>query len=110
MRDLLGDSYAPRFEPALTVLAGQLHRWTKVQEYLHRHGIESASSTLLRDLGTLENSMRLGMARLGLDVQSALDMRIRVERHRGDDLDLDRLTASERRTLERLVSKAKSDA
>jgi hypothetical protein len=107
LRDLMGDSYSPRFEPALTALAGQLWRWQRAQEYLHRHDVSAASATLLRDLGTLENSLRLGMARLGLDLDSAVALRVRIERHRGQGPDVDKLTGPERRQLERLVEKAR---
>jgi len=99
LRDLMGDSYSPRFEPAIIKLAGQLWRWQGVSAHLHRYGLGPASSALLRSRHTLERSISRDCARLGLDLESALSMRIRVDRYRGDDLDLDRLTAWERREL-----------
>jgi len=108
LRGLLADSYSPRFEPAIVKLAGQLWRWQAAYAFLHSNGFEPASTALLKSLDTLERTISRDCARLGLDLESALSMRIRVERHRGDELDLDNLSAAERRQLERLVEKARA--
>lgn len=105
---------ADELEPLIQGLAGKLWRRKRAYADLIDNGIVRGSNRLpapiLRDLETLENSIRRDLQALGLTVESAAAIGVNLARSRAAELDFDRLTAGEREQLSRLVAKARNDA
>jgi hypothetical protein len=76
--------------------------------YIDDHGIEKVakSSSLLRDLATLERSLLTNLKALALTPQAAADLGLTWARTEALRFDPDRLTEDEQAQLDRLIEKA----
>jgi hypothetical protein len=95
-------------EPLLALTASMLWRQRVAVKYIDDHGIDQVakSSSLLRDLATLERSLLANLKALALTPQAAADLGLTWARTSALRFDPDRLTNDEQATLDRLIAKA----
>jgi hypothetical protein len=103
-------------EPLLSVVAAQLWRQRKAYADLARNGVvrrNGRPAAILKDLSTLENALMRGLAALALEPQAAANLGLTMKRTEAldrADFDPGRLTIKEREQLEKLLTKAETDA
>jgi hypothetical protein len=94
-------------EPLVQLTAAQFWRQRVAVKYIDEHGIDQVakSSSLLRDLSTLERSLLANLKALALTPQAAADLGLTWARTSALRFDPDRLTKDERAELDRLIAK-----
>jgi hypothetical protein len=99
-------------EPLVQLTAAQFWRQRVAVRYIDAHGIEQVakSSTLLRDLATLERSLLANLKALALTPQAAADLGLTWARTTALRFDPDRLTDDERAELDRLIQKSEVES
>jgi hypothetical protein len=99
-------------EPLLALTASMLWRQRIAVRYIDDHGIDQVakSSSLLRDLSTLERSLLANLKALALTPQAAADLGLTWARTEALRYDPDRLTDEEQAELDRLIAKAEVES
>jgi hypothetical protein len=103
-------------EPMIALLAGQLWRRRRAYADLAANGVVRAKgkpAPILQDLETLERSIADGLRSLGLEPMAAAKLGLtlaQVDAVAGRELDLSRLSAADRSTLERILAIAEGTA
>jgi hypothetical protein len=99
-------------EPLVQLTAAQFWRQRVAVRYIDEHGIDQVakSSSLLRDLSTLERSLLANLKALALTPQAAADLGLTWARTEALRYDPDRLTDDEQAELDRLIAKAEVES
>ncbi len=114
LRSLL-PTYATAFEPLIQILAARLWRLKRGYRFLEDRAEDDIPAAVLKNLGVLENTISRDFAALGLSPVSASELGINLQRlvreaeDEGPDFDWNSLNRTERRELERLLAKGRSD-
>jgi hypothetical protein len=100
-------------EPLVQLVAAQIWRQRQAVAYIDKAGIDEVarSSSLLRDLATLERSLLAGLRALALTPQAAADLGLTWARTSALDereFDPGRLSAAELKQLRKLLGKARN--
>jgi hypothetical protein len=104
---------AEALEPLVQGLAGKMWRRKRAYADLIANGVvrrNGKAAPILRDLETLENSIRRDLEALALTPQAAADLGLTLAKTRSADrFNLEALDPEERASLERLLTKARSN-
>jgi hypothetical protein len=100
-------------EPLVQLVAAQIWRQRQAVAYIDKAGIDEVarSSSLLRDLATLERSLLAGLRALALTPQAAADLGLTWARTSALDereFDPSRLSDAELRQMRKLLDKARN--
>ena len=114
LRSLL-PTYATAFEPAIQILSARLWRLKRGYRFLEQRAEDDVPAAVLKNLGVLENPISRDFEALGLSPRSAAELGINLQRlmreaeDEGPDFNWNNLSRTERRQLERLLAKGRSD-